>query len=163
MSTPEALAVRDALPFRRKLLVAPVVLLARGLARLPPRHLRAVMTAIRGDAPAAGAEQALRARRDVTSTSLYCAGEGCLPRSIATALLCRVRGCWPTWCVGARLEPFLAHAWVEAEGRPVGEPFEDGYLGTLFSVAPVATVTPTTPVTPAAPAAPAAVRRRNVP
>jgi hypothetical protein len=32
-------------------------------------------------------------------------------------LLCRLRGQWPTWCVGAwRIPPFGAHAWVEADG-----------------------------------------------
>ncbi|MBB1252706.1 lasso peptide biosynthesis B2 protein [Streptomyces alkaliterrae] len=136
MSTPEALAARTHVPFGRRMFVRVVVGVARVLAKLPPSRLSALMTRARGNAPAASAAQALRAREEVTSTSLHCAGEGCLPRSIATALLCRVRGRWPTWCVGARLEPFLAHAWVEAEGRPVGEPFQDGYFGVLMRVPP---------------------------
>ncbi|WP_309485574.1 lasso peptide biosynthesis B2 protein [Streptomyces sp. WELS2] len=33
-----------------------------------------------------------------------------------------MRGHWTTWCSGVRTSPFGAHARVEAEGRPVGEP-----------------------------------------
>lgn len=67
-------------------------------------------------------DEALAARSRVVAVSLLCAGDGCLPRSIATALLCRSHGSWPTWRSGVRTNPFYAHAWVEAEGRPVGEP-----------------------------------------
>ncbi|MFJ8716444.1 lasso peptide biosynthesis B2 protein [Streptomyces violaceus] len=28
----------------------------------------------------------------------------------------------PTWCSGVRTSPFAAHAWVEADDRPVGDP-----------------------------------------
>ena len=50
-------------------------------------------------------------------------------------LLCRVRGQWPTWCVGARrLPPFAAHAWVEADGIMVGEDYPPDYFRTLFTV-----------------------------
>ncbi|MEU6552647.1 lasso peptide biosynthesis B2 protein [Streptomyces sp. NPDC046915] len=62
---------------------------------------------------------------------------GCLQRTIATALLCRVRGAWPTWCTGVRTHPFAAHAWVEAEGRLVGEGHLRGHFKTLMSIAPV--------------------------
>ncbi|MEU9117139.1 lasso peptide biosynthesis B2 protein [Streptomyces sp. NPDC048483] len=49
--------------------------------------------------------------------------EGCLRRSVATALLCRMRGVWPHWCTGVRTAPFRAHAWVEVEGLAVGGPY----------------------------------------
>ncbi|MFD0475475.1 lasso peptide biosynthesis B2 protein [Nonomuraea thailandensis] len=75
----------------------------------------------RGAAPATAA-QAKAARDAVIAVSLSCAGQGCLPRSIAAALLCRLRGTWPTWCTGVRVHPFAAHAWIEAGGRPVDEP-----------------------------------------
>ncbi|WP_372502979.1 lasso peptide biosynthesis B2 protein [Streptomyces rhizoryzae] len=58
----------------------------------------------------------------MTAVSTVCAGRYCLQRSLATALLCRLRGVWPTWCTGVRTPPFSAHAWVEAEGRQVGGP-----------------------------------------
>jgi hypothetical protein len=71
------------------------------------------------------------------AVSLHCAArEGCLARSLATVLLCRLRGGWPTWCVGARrLPPFAAHAWVEADGVMVGEDHPTDYFRTLFTVA----------------------------
>jgi len=57
----------------------------------------------------------------VVAVSTLCAGEGCLPRSIATALLARSHGYGVTWCTGVRDRPFAAHAWVEIDGCPVGE------------------------------------------
>jgi hypothetical protein len=106
------------------------------LARLSPRHLRAVMSQLsRGALPATRAD-AQAARADVLAVSLVCAGpQGCLPRSLATTLLCRMSGRWPVWCVGVRaLPPFGAHAWVEAEGRPVDEGVPDDYFRRLVAV-----------------------------
>lgn len=89
----------------------------------------------RGARPAT-IEEVKRARDSVVAVSLGCAGpQGCLPRSIATVLLCRARGSWATWCVGARrLEPFTAHAWVEAAGEAVGEDYPPDYFRTLLTV-----------------------------
>ncbi len=72
------------------------------------------------------------------SVSLACRGpQGCLPRSLATALLCRMSGQWPVWCVGVRvLPPFGAHAWVEAEGELVHENVPADYFRRLISVDP---------------------------
>ncbi|WP_407652720.1 lasso peptide biosynthesis B2 protein [Amycolatopsis cynarae] len=53
--------------------------------------------------------------------SVICDGDGCLPHSIATAALCRVRGALPSWLVGVQLDPFRAHAWVEVDGTAIGE------------------------------------------
>ncbi|WP_020670107.1 lasso peptide biosynthesis B2 protein [Amycolatopsis nigrescens] len=108
----------------------------RLLAKLPPRHLRTVLSKLRAGAAPANQEQAGSALAAVVAVSVVCAGQGCLPRSIATALLCRARGVWPTWCVGVRVEPFYAHAWVEAEGTMVGERFPKEYFRVLMSVPP---------------------------
>ncbi|MFI7225263.1 lasso peptide biosynthesis B2 protein [Nonomuraea angiospora] len=80
--------------------------------------------------------EAKAAKDAVLAVSLTCLGvHGCLSRSLATALLCRMRGSWPTWCTGVRVRPpFGAHAWVEAEGRAVDEPTPDGYLAPLITV-----------------------------
>ncbi|WP_373307212.1 lasso peptide biosynthesis B2 protein [Streptomyces violaceus] len=40
----------------------------------------------------------------------------------------------PTWCSGVRTSPFAAHAWVEADDRPVGEPPDTAVYGTLIKV-----------------------------
>jgi hypothetical protein len=125
-------------PAGRRMAARVAVGLAFGLALLPPGSLRSVLTRVSRGAEPAGYEQAKAARDAVLAVSLACLGSrGCLPRSLATALLCRMWGAWPTWCVGARTKPpFGAHAWVEAEGRMVGEDAPEGYLNTLISVPP---------------------------
>ena len=114
------------------------VALARPLVRLPPRRLSRLLGWISRGARPATYDQARRARSAVTAVSAVCAGrEGCLPRSVATAVLCRMQGVWPTWCVGVRAAPpFGAHAWVAAEGRLVGEDLPEDYFRVLLSVEP---------------------------
>ncbi|MFF8397753.1 lasso peptide biosynthesis B2 protein [Streptomyces sp. NPDC016172] len=132
-----ALTERRRLPVHRRVLP----LLAVGVARLPakvrPARLRTVLEFARRGAAPATAAQALSAREEVVSVSLRCAGQGCLQRSIATALLCRMRGAWPTWCTGVRTHPFAAHAWVEAEQQLVGEGHPRGPFKTLMSIPPL--------------------------
>jgi len=113
-----------------------VTAVARALAVLPPRWIRSALALASARARPASYAEAEAARRTVTAVSLRCAGPGCLPRSIATALLCRLRGAWPTWRVGVRTSPFSAHAWVEAEGRPVAEPPGTDRLHVLMTVPP---------------------------
>lgn len=98
-----------------------------GLGRVPD-HLRqaaADQASARRAEPGARPstrEQAEAVRAEVCGVSERCAGEGCLQRSIATVLLCRLDGHAPNWCSGYRTGPFVAHAWVEADGMPVSEP-----------------------------------------
>ncbi|WP_137990452.1 lasso peptide biosynthesis B2 protein [Streptomyces vilmorinianum] len=122
-------------PWRRAQ-VHGVVALARLLARRPPGRIRAVLVRVSRGARPAGYADARAAREAVTAVSPACGRpEACLPLSLATVLLCRLGGAWPTWCVGVRtLPPFGAHAWVEAEGRAVGEPHPPGYFQTFFTV-----------------------------
>jgi hypothetical protein len=122
MSVPMVPADRPRLSRHRRLPALAAVAVAHLIARLPPGRIRAVLTFARRGAVPATAPQARAARDAVIAVSLSCAGQGCLPRSIAAALLCRLRGTWPTWCAGVRVHPFAAHAWIEADGRPIGEP-----------------------------------------
>lgn len=94
---------------------------ARALVRLEPLRLRTVLEFLRRGAHPASRLETSRARSEVVGSSPRCAGPRCLERSLATAMLCRLRGVWPEWCTGVSLEPFSAHAWVEAEGEPIGE------------------------------------------
>jgi hypothetical protein len=112
------------------------VVAARLLATQSPRRIRTVLGWLRRGVRPASFEQAKAARDTVVAVSLACASrEGCVPRSLATVLLCRLRGQWPTWCVGARrLPPFAAHAWVEADGVMVGEDYPADYFRPLFKV-----------------------------
>ncbi|MFB8034005.1 lasso peptide biosynthesis B2 protein [Streptomyces sp. NPDC056004] len=123
-------------PLRHRVSAYPAVAAARLLVHLPPKYLQAVLRAARRGAGPADYTTALQARQDVTAVSVLCSGRYCLQRSLATALLCRLRGTWPTWCTGVRTPPFAAHAWVEAEGQRVGEPEDTASYRTLLSVPP---------------------------
>jgi hypothetical protein len=112
------------------------VLLGRLLSRLPPRRLSATLTILRRGARPATYQHASMARAAVVRSSPSCSGDGCLLRSIATALLCRFGGAWPTWRVGVMTGPFAAHAWVEAEDRIVDEPPGVDHFRVLMTVLP---------------------------
>ncbi|MER5768173.1 lasso peptide biosynthesis B2 protein [Streptomyces sp. NPDC001985] len=113
------------------------VFAARLLARASPRRIRRVLELLRTGARPASHAGTAAARDDITGSSTLCRGRRhCLRRSLAVALLCRLRGTWPTWCTGVRTAPFAAHAWVEAEGRPVGEEGDDRLYHTIMSVGP---------------------------
>jgi hypothetical protein len=109
---------------------------ARLLATQSPRRIRTVLGWLRRGARPATFDQAKAARDAVVAVSLVCAArEGCLARSLATVLLGRLGGQWPTWCIGVRrLPPFGAHAWVEADGVMVGEDYPPDYFRMLFRV-----------------------------
>jgi hypothetical protein len=137
MSMPEAVFHRPrSVPLSRRVVAYLVVGVARLLAAQSPRRIRAVLGRVRRGATPATFEQAKAARDTVVAVSLQCAArEGCVVRSLATVLLCRLHGQWPVWCVGARrVPPFGAHAWVEAEGRPVGEDYPAHYFRPFFTV-----------------------------
>jgi hypothetical protein len=123
-------------PLPRRVLAYALIAAARLLATRPPRQTKAVLGLLRRGARPAGYAEAKAARDTVVAVSLVCAApEGCLPRSLATVLLCRLRGTWPAWCVGVRrLPPFGAHAWVEADGVMVDEGYPPDYFRPLFRV-----------------------------
>ncbi|MEW2626177.1 lasso peptide biosynthesis B2 protein [Streptomyces sp. NPDC048106] len=137
MSIPKALEQRRHLPPQQRITPLLAVALARPLTRARPARLRRVLEFLRRGAAPATAEQALTARQQIVAVSLRCAGQGCLQRSIATALLCRTRGTWPTWLTGVRTHPFAAHAWIEAEGQIIGEPHPKGHYTPLLTVPPL--------------------------
>ncbi|MEY9873702.1 hypothetical protein ABH931_003191 [Streptacidiphilus sp. MAP12-33] len=136
MSVQMSLDARLGLPLWRRPLPLLAVGAARVLARVRPARLRKVLEFARRGARPAGASQAQCARDEVVAVSLRCAGNNCLQRSIAAALLCRLRGTWPTWCTGVRTHPFAAHAWIQVDGAPIGEPHPAGFFQPLLSVAP---------------------------
>jgi Transglutaminase-like superfamily len=137
VSMPEAVFHRPrSVPLPRRIVTYLAVGGGRLLATQSPRRIRTVLGWLRRGARPATFDQAKAARDAVVTVSLVCAArEGCLARSLATVLLGRLGGQWPTWCVGARrLPPFGAHAWVEADGVMVGEDYPPDYFRTLFRV-----------------------------
>lgn len=109
---------------RQRVAIRVITLISLGLARLSPAWLRTLLARVSVAAVPAEYSHTEWAYRAVVMLSPRCAGwKGCLPRSIAVCLLCRLSGQWPTWCSGVRAAPpFTAHAWVQAEGRIVCEP-----------------------------------------
>jgi hypothetical protein len=123
---------------RRGARVRLAVALALLVARLRPDRLRKVLTALSRGARPATYDEASAAYASVVATSRRCAGwYGCLPRSVAVAILCRTAGGWPTWHAGVRAAPpFAPHAWIEADARLVGEPESPDEYRPLMTVAP---------------------------
>ncbi|MFJ2620319.1 lasso peptide biosynthesis B2 protein [Glutamicibacter sp. NPDC087344] len=110
------------------------VLVAGLISKAKPYQIEKIQRFLSRRARPATAVEVSRAIDSVVAISLVCAGQGCLPRSIAVSILCRMNGVWPEWCVGVRREPFMAHAWLEVNGEPIREPFPAGYLQTLNRV-----------------------------
>lgn len=134
MTVPVVAEDRGALRWHLHLSARVAVAVAWLLVRLPPRRLRQILRAVsRGSRPA-GLAAAWEARRAVVTVSARCAGQGCLQRSVATVLLCRLYGRWADWCTGFRTAPFTAHAWVEAGGVAVGERADMGLFHMVVSV-----------------------------
>ena len=136
MTQPQTVERGERLPLRKRPAAVVAVGIARVLAHLPPRRIRAVLTLLRRHAAPATYHQAKDAHDAILAVSVLCGGRYCLQRSLATTLLCRIRGVWPTWCTGVRTAPFVAHAWVEADGQPVDEPQGPGYYRPLIVIAP---------------------------
>jgi Transglutaminase-like superfamily len=134
MSMPVMLEKTARLPWRRQIPARLAVAVARPVSRLSPRRLRWVLELARRGARPATAAQASAARTVVVSVSVACAGQGCLLRSVATALLCRLGGTWPDWCTGVRTQPFRAHAWVEVDGSPIDENHDIQYFCKVMTV-----------------------------
>ncbi|MBV9141246.1 MAG: lasso peptide biosynthesis B2 protein [Pseudonocardiales bacterium] len=136
MTQPQTVERRRKLPVRQRPAALAAVCAGRLLAHLPPRRIRAVLTLLRRRAAPATYQQARDAHDAILSTSVRCGGRHCLQRSLATVVLCRIRGVWPTWCIGVRTAPFVAHAWVEAEDHPVGEPHSPDRYRRLIVIPP---------------------------
>lgn len=92
------------------------------LTRARPSRLRRVLRLLGRGGSESHPRRAERAWDIVTTVSLRCAsGHGCLRRSVAIIVLCRLSGAHATWWVGFRSPPPQTHAWVEASGHPVRE------------------------------------------
>jgi hypothetical protein len=136
MTQPQIAERGGRLPLRQRPAALVAIGAARLLAHLPPKRIRAVLTLLRHRAAPATYQQANDALDAILALSVLCGGRYCLQRSLATTLLCRIRGVWPTWCTGVRTAPFAAHAWVEAEGQPVSEPHGLSYYHPLIVIHP---------------------------
>lgn len=112
------------------------ILVAHGLTRLPPGILESVMRRVvsRGKRP--DPSTIVNYRAAVVRSSTICAGHGCLPRSVATALVARMNGYGVSWFTGIKDAPFTAHAWVAVDDHAVGEPAEVTAFAKVLSAVP---------------------------
>lgn len=105
------------------------------LTFLPPHVLQFVLQLIvKGSRSSPSANVVARVRAQVCAVSAHCAGQGCLQRSVAVVLVCRLHhhGAVPVWKAGYRVAPFAAHAWVETDNCPIGEPeYVKDYISVL--------------------------------
>ncbi|MCI2423726.1 lasso peptide biosynthesis B2 protein [Saccharopolyspora sp. K220] len=113
-----------------------VVSISRMLSRKSPKQLRHLLERLSNGARPASYGEAKYVRDAILTASPRCRGRSaCLVRSLSVVLLCRLRGTWPTWCVGVlATPPFSAHAWVEADGEIVDEPISSTDFRTFFTV-----------------------------
>ncbi|WP_420826940.1 lasso peptide biosynthesis B2 protein [Arcanobacterium phocisimile] len=91
------------------------------LVKLKPNQLLRVLTRVSVRKGEATYAQAQHLRNAINSVSPRCAGNGCLQRSVAMMLLARFYSLPLVWRTGFRVNPFIAHAWVEFDNQPVGE------------------------------------------
>lgn len=116
-------------PIKSKLVAIRSVQRAEKWARRSPSDLAKFLTEELKGLPYASYEEAESSKRAILETGPRMRGKYCLQRSIATVLHCaqfnrkRVK-----IAIGARIDPFQAHAWVVADGRPVEDfPVEETF------------------------------------
>ncbi|WP_423243492.1 lasso peptide biosynthesis B2 protein [Actinomyces wuliandei] len=112
---------------------------ALALSFLPPFALEWCLQQIMCSAKPSTFNEVSSARASVCAVSKRCRGRGCLQRSIAVVIFCRLSGTTPSWKSGYRLDPFRAHAWVEVGGVPVGEPSDVTYYARVLEANPMLT------------------------
>lgn len=104
----------------------------RALRRAP---IASVVAGLRSSSPSAAApganslQEARRLGRAVGRLLAHVPGDTrCLARSLVLTRLLARRGIQSKLVIGAKAEPeFLAHAWVEHDGRPVLDPGEESF------------------------------------
>ncbi|MFD4670527.1 lasso peptide biosynthesis B2 protein [Lentzea sp. NPDC058450] len=125
---PIALVPRGSVALRPKLVAAVALPLALVLLRLPFRRTLKVFKLVKRvrTRRAATRSQALQALAAAQRVSRFHPGRvACLELSLTAALTAAFRGGEVQWCLGVASDPQSFHAWIEAEGEPVTDPFDD--------------------------------------
>ncbi|KAF6569857.1 lasso peptide biosynthesis B2 protein [Paenibacillus polymyxa] len=111
------------------------LLLSVPLNWLPPSMIEKIFSRLTRRYPAASNEQIQVIRDAVCTVSMRCRSQGgCLRRSLAVVVATWLKRRSVSWCTGYALEPFRAHAWVELNSIPVGEPDEISLYTKVISV-----------------------------
>ena len=91
------------------------------LIKLPPKKLSEVIEKLSKNTRKALPKEVESWRTSINSINVRCAGNGCLQRSVAVMLRGIIARRTPDWVSGFQVSPFIAHAWVEVDGIPIGE------------------------------------------
>ncbi|WP_208620099.1 lasso peptide biosynthesis B2 protein [Paenibacillus thiaminolyticus] len=111
------------------------ILLSAPLNWLSPSMVEKILSRLTRRYPSASKEQVQVIRDAVCTVSKRCRSqEGCLRRSLAVVVATWLIRRSVSWCTGYALEPFRAHAWVELNSTPVGEPDEVSLYSKVISV-----------------------------
>lgn len=109
--------------WRMKFLARLALVLSTPLNWISPQRVEHIFYRMMKKLTTASQEQAIDIRNAVCAVSKRCRSQdGCIRRSLTVTMaswLCH-RGV--SWCTGFAQEPFRAHAWVEVNGNPIGEP-----------------------------------------
>lgn len=125
---PIATAPRSSVSLKPRLVAAAALPLALLLLKLPfwvsvktVKLLKRRLT--KRAATKAEAFTALAAAKRVSR--FYPGRVACLELSLMAALTVAFLGASVDWCLGVAVDPQSFHAWIEAEGQPVTDPFDD--------------------------------------
>ncbi|WP_236700605.1 lasso peptide biosynthesis B2 protein [Allosalinactinospora lopnorensis] len=93
------------------------------LLRFPVKYSVAIVGKLRQGAPKPATlnEAAAAVAASRTAAHWFPGRAACLETSLAAVIAALLLRRSLGWCIGARLMPYAAHAWVEAQGHPVGE------------------------------------------
>lgn len=102
-----------------KITAARAVRTAYRIRSYKPNNLRDYLKGASDGLPPASRNQVVDSITSVTTFWPKLKGQFCLERSVAGFVYCtRVHGVRPLLVVGARIDPFQSHAWLESETGP---------------------------------------------
>ena len=121
MSTPVRMEQRTKLSVKNKITALFCANVSFFLIKLPPKKLSEVIEKLSKNTRKALPKEVESWRTSINSINVRCAGNGCLQRSVAVMLRGIIARRTPDWVSGFQVSPFIAHAWVEVDGIPIGE------------------------------------------
>lgn len=121
MSSPVRMEQRTKLSVKNKIIALFCANVSFFLIKLPPKKLSEIIEKLSKNTRKAFPKEVESWRISINSINVRCAGNGCLQRSVAVMLRGIIARRTPDWVSGFQVSPFIAHAWVEVDGIPIGE------------------------------------------
>ena len=121
MSSPVRMEQRTKLSVKNKITALFCANVSFFLIKLPPKKLSKIIEKLSKNTRKALPKEVESWRTSINSINVRCAGNGCLQRSVAVMLRGIIARRTPDWVSGFQVSPFIAHAWVEVDGIPIGE------------------------------------------